>query len=307
MSTFYVPSLRNDIFRSRTPIQRRRYDGQHNIQRATTYNHNFRRPRPHARHPKNHTAKSLFTRQPLPTNLAIIDLSLEDSQQKSYGFTEHRTGKAVYRLLSIVAIAVFLFGVGVGVQGWLLNKQTSDRASAISQHSNDGTDQPDETPPEPNALAAYAVARDLPRYIRIASHDIEARVLHVGLSEDGRVDMLPNIYDTGWYGGSSKPGQAGALLIAGHVSGSTSPGVFGQLGTLGVGDTIEVERGDGARLTYVIKETQSYNANSVDMPKALAAVTPGKQGLNLMAYPSNTNKVSQSSPEGLIVFAERVK
>lgn len=104
----------------------------------------------------------------------------------------------------------------------------------------------------------------------------------LGLLKDGEMATPNNIYDTGWYTASSKPGQAGAMFIYGHVSSWQANGVFYNLKKLKPNDRIIISRGDDARYIYKVVSSTVYPYNHVDMQAVLSPVTAGLPGLNLM-------------------------
>lgn len=146
----------------------------------------------------------------------------------------------------------------------------------------------EETPVAPEKKQEHTVSPLHPRFISIPSLGISnARVLGVGVRANGEVDTPHNIHDTGWYTKSSLPGEDfGAVLIDGHNGGPTKGGVFEHLPKLQVGSTIVIERGDGRKITYVIKENTTISLedmNNGGMDKAAKSFSSGMQGLSLIS------------------------
>lgn len=220
------------------------------------------------------------------------------------------------KALLILAAVLFLFGVGVGIDGLRANKQVVAQVQGIQQtYANDtastGADDPDENttpaaiPAEDDKpdVDAYKVAADLPRALYIPKIDVEARVLHLGTTRDGSVASPSNILDAGWFKESAKPGQSGAMLIDGHVHGPTKPGVFVNLKKLKPGDEIQLERGDGTRFTYRVTSSKTYPADNVDMGAALRSAEAGKPGLNVITCTGEIDKATNHYKDRLVVFA----
>lgn len=224
--------------------------------------------------------------------------------------TRRKKRKLVTKSRSLVALAMVLFltGMGVSLQTLRQNQKTAGEVKALTKQAETGGPQadpnvPSENKPSSNGLASYRVAPDLPRILTIAKLNVKARVVKVGLKADNSIQAPYNIYDAGWYEGSAKPGAPGAMFIDGHVHGPTAPGIFVNLKNLKAGDQVEIERGDGTKITYKVVKSQTYDVSNVDMAAALSPVTPGKPGLNLMTcagkYDRNTKEYSQR----LVVFA----
>jgi sortase (surface protein transpeptidase) len=58
--------------------------------------------------------------------------------------------------------------------------------------------------------------------------------------------------------------------------------VFYGLAGLSRDDKIELERGDGRKLTYVVTSVRDLPLDKVDMTAALQSSEPGKEGLTLI-------------------------
>lgn len=195
------------------------------------------------------------------------------------------------KILMAMAVVLFMTGIATAAIGLRTNKHVQAQVQAVTQQQeNQSTTNtnseavPDEKKPSAASTKSYSVAPDLPRYISISKLGVHARVLQENQKQDGSMNVPGNIYDTGWYSSSSKPGDKtnAAMLIGGHVSGPTKPGVFKQLPKLTAGDKIEVERGDGKVFTYEVVRNQVYDANNVDMVSAMRSVDQSKPGLNLI-------------------------
>lgn len=145
----------------------------------------------------------------------------------------------------------------------------------------------DETPVPKDKIDNYKVPASDPRYLSIPKLDVKkTRVMNVGLTNNGQLDVPKNIDDVAWYRKSARPGEgAGAVLIDGHNGGIRRDGVFAKLGTLQEGDEIKVERGDGEAFTYQVVENESMTleeANKSGMKKMMYSAQSDKEGLNLI-------------------------
>lgn len=219
--------------------------------------------------------------------------------------------------LFALATILFLFGVGVGIDGLRSNRQVIAQVQGLQQKAaateSDDSDAADDAPTDvamdpvpdetnrPN-VNGYRVAADLPRVLYIPGIGVEARVLHLGTTSDGAIATPASIFDTGWYRESAKPGQPGAMLIDGHVHGPIEPGVFADLKKLKPGDEVKIERGDGQIFTYQVVDSKTYPAESVDMGAALRSAQSGRPGLNLITCTGKLDRATNSYKERLVVF-----
>lgn len=199
---------------------------------------------------------------------------------------------------------VLSLGLGATWQTLRINHDTTAQVAALGKHGETAST-PDTTKPSGSAVSQYVVAPDVPRYLTIAKLGVRARVMQVGVDSNNVLGVPTNIYDTAWYTGSAKPGQAGATLIDGHVSSWTTHGVFYGLNKLVAGDQLQLERGDGTVLHYTVVRAQTYPAGQVDMQAAITPVTAGKSGLNLISCTGQVIKGTSQYNQRVIVFAQQ--
>lgn len=212
----------------------------------------------------------------------------------------------------LIAVAVLLVGItGYATYSvWQANNRArtempvaptsgGEQAMAVQE----GTD---EAEPHPSALEQYTVAGDLPRALYINKMNVSARVLPMGINELGAIQAPVNIYDAGWYTGSAKPGEAGAMFVDGHASGATRAGLFAYLDKLVAGDEIEIEKGDGTRLVYRVTQTEIADLEGIDMRRMLAPSEGVTRGLNLMTCIGDWVPEKNTYNQRVMVWAEQV-
>jgi LPXTG-site transpeptidase (sortase) family protein len=162
---------------------------------------------------------------------------------------------------------------------------------------------PSSTKLKARVVASYSVPPTDPKYIAIPSIGLsQVPILKLGLLSNGSISVPDNIYETGWYDGSSRPGQTGAMFIYGHVSSWTANGIFYNLKKLVAGDKITITKGDNTTYTYQVVSTKVYPYNNVDMSQVLSAVNPNQPGLNLMTCTGQVIKGTSEFNERLVVF-----
>ncbi|HEY5442554.1 MAG TPA: class F sortase, partial [Candidatus Saccharimonadales bacterium] len=143
----------------------------------------------------------------------------ESDQPDIQPLRAHHLSKLQVSLVGMAAL-VFITGMAVSLQTLLTNHSATAQVSALAKQADkqSGGSVPSTTKPSVSAFNTYAVAPDLPRYLRIPKLGVNARVLQVGVNSSGALGTPSNVFDTAWYTGSAKPGQPGATLIDGHVS-----------------------------------------------------------------------------------------
>ncbi len=191
-------------------------------------------------------------------------------------------------------------------------KALSDKANSSVNESLGATDSSDVGVPSeekvPEAVVnSYKPPADEPRYIHIPKiKNTKTRVLKMGTGKDDAVQTPRTTWDTGWFDGSSKPGdKVGSALIVGHVSGLTGGGVFYNLYRLTEGDEIIVEMGDGTKYTYRVVSKEEVPADGLNMNNYLVSKDIDKPGLTIMTCAGEYNPVTQTFENRLAVFAVR--
>lgn len=114
--------------------------------------------------------------------------------------------------------------------------------------------------------------------ISIPSIGVNARIVELGLTQEGAVDAPNNVYDVGWYNGSSRFGESGAVFLDGH-----SPGVFSNLAQVGVGNFITITTNSGETYSYTVVAIETTPLSQVNMYRATSTYgQTSDQGLNIM-------------------------
>lgn len=207
-----------------------------------------------------------------------------------------------------MAAVVLTTGITVSIMSLQTNNKAKDQVAALTKQSSEkGTEGTSDVPSEskPRNVGAYQVAPSLPKYIKIPSLGINARVKPLGVNNKNELLAPNSIYDAGWYNASAKPGDSGvngAMLIDGHVHGPTQPGVFNKIKNLREGQIIQVQRGDNKVFSYKVAKVQNYDAKNLDMAVALSSIQPGQPGLNLITCAGKYDRKA-GYPERTIVFA----
>ena len=206
--------------------------------------------------------------------------------------------KIIWGIILLILV-LCLAKIKVWEDHYYAEKEGSTRAIAIT-----ATNAPTSTPEEVNEeevtekdKQVWRVAADRPRFLSIEKLGIDrARIIEVGVNNEGRLQTPASIFDVGWYRTSGKPGLGGVMLLDGHNGGPTKEGVFKHLPELEKGDIITVERGDGKFFRYEVIENEEVPLAEADskMTKMLQAVVPGKEGLSIISCTGVWSQVQQT-------------
>jgi hypothetical protein len=167
------------------------------------------------------------------------------------------------------------------------------------------TARPQPTGPPPTATpepaAAPQASAGLPQRIRIPRLRIDTSVEHVGLTQDGAMDV-PKRYDTvGWYKLGTRPGEIGSAVMAGHLDSKTGPAIFWRLRELRPGDDLFVRSDDGQERRFVVQGTETYRFDDAPLERIFAAADGAL--LNLITCGGTFDRRSENYDQRLVVFA----
>lgn len=198
--------------------------------------------------------------------------------------------KKIFSLILVVCWFCLIGYTGIYIYNNLLQpKKNHQQAPGVSTLAR----QVDETEITEDKKNSYQVPNPLfPRFLSIPSLKISnARIVQLGLIKNtNQLDSPISIHDAGWYVKSALPGSSkGALLMDGHNGGPTKGGIFENLGNLSKGSDIIVERGDGQKITYEVRDNREMSVNEINdennplgMRTMLDSIDPLKEGLNII-------------------------
>jgi LPXTG-site transpeptidase (sortase) family protein len=153
--------------------------------------------------------------------------------------------------------------------------------------------------------AAYAVAFDQPRSIKLDTIDSGGLVQRVGLTKENAMSAPSNVHYAGWYTGSVKPGDTGLSIIDGHVSGKYVDGIFKNLPNLSIGDLFTVEYGDYSTRSFEVVELRTLpEKNSADF--LFTKRSDIKKQLNLITCGGKFNKDTQTYDDRVVIVSKAV-
>lgn len=114
--------------------------------------------------------------------------------------------------------------------------------------------------PAPSGVTASRAAP--PTRIRIPAIGVDAGMVDLDERPDGTIQVPSDWNTPGWYARGPAPGDAGPAVILGHLDSFTGPAIFWRLSSLHPGDTVQIERQDGSRLTFSVRRTATFAVDS---------------------------------------------
>lgn len=97
-----------------------------------------------------------------------------------------------------------------------------------------------------------------PTALEIPVIGVKTRLIRLGLTAAGTLQVPSSTAVAGWYIGSPRPGEPGAAVIAGHIDSSHGPGVFYRLADLRPGNLVYVQRGRGTLAVFKVTAVRTY-------------------------------------------------
>ena len=178
----------------------------------------------------------------------------------------------------------------------LLASRSEPIAPQTTQTSDNVASSPALSPPK-------AVVIGSPLRLLIPKLDVDANILHLGLTAEGNMDVPTDLVNTGWYKYGPRPGSTGSAVIAGHLEGPKEKGVFTNLDTLTRGDRISVNDDAGNAISFTVTKIQSYRQE--ERPAEVFNNTDGSH-LNLITCAGIWNATQQRYSQRLVVFTDKV-
>jgi sortase (surface protein transpeptidase) len=97
-----------------------------------------------------------------------------------------------------------------------------------------------------------------PTSLEIPAIGVHTRLIRLGLTSAGALQVPASFTVAGWYTGSPRPGATGSAVIAGHIDSYRGPGVFFRLRELKPGELIYVQRAHSSLAVFKVTAVQEY-------------------------------------------------
>jgi hypothetical protein len=161
-----------------------------------------------------------------------------------------------FRRPAAIIFAVGLVVIAAGTAGLLLTRHSTPAMRPVA--AGVGA-LPAPTGPivaAPQLAAPHPVAA--PASLTIPLIGVTTKLITLGLTSDGSLQVPGTTSVAGWYTGSPRPGAIGSAIIVGHIDSVGGPGVFFRLSELRKGDQVYVRRADGTLVKFLVTTVQQY-------------------------------------------------
>lgn len=190
---------------------------------------------------------------------------------------------------------IFFLIYGLPVQGFYTKPVASRGVIEIAtkQINNTSLQYPDEV----------KVAN--PIRLKIPKIKVDTALEYVGLTPQGAMGIPKSPSKAAWFNLGPRPGEIGSAVIDGHygVWKNGKKTVFNNLDKLRKGDKVYIIDQKGAVITFVVRESKSYNSKMDATDVFISG--DGKSHLNLITCKGVWNKVTKSYSRRLVVFTDR--
>lgn len=196
--------------------------------------------------------------------------------------------KKTRRLVRVSALSLLL--VAFSMAGYSYHTQVKAQSTEPTSHfkSQRGDSVAPVNPglsavkPTSDEITSHTMPATHPKLLEIADLGLKARIYAVGSTAEGNVAAPKNIYNVGWFEGSSLPGEAGVTFIDGHYGLGVIGGVFKHLAQLKTGQNISLKTGNDTLYNYRISSVQTVAVSAVDMRGVFNPSSKDRKELVLM-------------------------
>lgn len=157
---------------------------------------------------------------------------------------------------------------------------------------------------QPAAAVPAGLPRSAPTALTIPSIGLSTGLVGVGQNGDGSLEV-PAADTVGWYTFSPTPGEIGPAILVGHVDDITGPAIFARLQELAIGDTADIVREDGRKVTFAVTKTAAYEADNFPSQEVYGNIDHA--GIRLITCYGTFNQFTRQYSHNLVVYAKALE
>jgi sortase (surface protein transpeptidase) len=155
----------------------------------------------------------------------------------------------------------------------------------------------------PSPVAGKEVAA--PASLSIPVIGVRTRLIHLGVTASGTLQVPSSTTVAGWFTGSPRPGAVGSSVIAGHIDSYQGPGVFFRLRLLRPGDRVYVRRTDGTLAVFRVYAEHMYLKDRFPTETVYGPAPDAE--LRLITCGGVFDRVAGSYLSNVVVYAVQVR
>lgn len=144
----------------------------------------------------------------------------------------------------------------------------------------------------------------IPIRLKIPAINVDATIESVGITPQGEMAVAKGYSNVAWFNLGARPGTIGSAVVVWHYGWEKGiPTVFNKLHTLSKGDKLSIEDESGTTIVFIVRELRTYGQD--DDTTWVFDSSDGKVHLNLITCQGIWNKIKESYPDRLVVFADK--
>jgi sortase (surface protein transpeptidase) len=202
-------------------------------------------------------------------------------------------------------VAVVVFGLVVlalGAAGLVMLTghpgQAADRATKASVPAPSGS-----AAPAPGSSPAPAAPA--PVSLTIPAIGVHTRLIRLGITAKGTLQVPTVTSVAGWYTGSPRPGEVGSSVIAGHIDSYLGPGIFYRLSDMRRGQRIYVRRANGSLAVFSVTAVQQYPKDRFPTGQVYGPAPDAE--LNLITCGGTFDYATRSYLSNTVVYSTEIR
>ncbi len=207
------------------------------------------------------------------------------------------TVRVIRRPWAAAAAAAGVLVICLGAVGLFWASHTGRPATPLGR--------PQITPIPPGHWAAAPPAQaevvPTPTALVIPVIGVRTKLIRLGVTASGALQVPVTTSVAGWYTGSPRPGGTGSAVIAGHIDSVSGPGVFYRLHELRPGDMVYVQRGSAPMAVFEVTAVRRFLKSKFPTAAVYGAV-PNAQ-LRLITCGGTFDPATGHYLSNIVVFA----
>ncbi len=203
------------------------------------------------------------------------------------------------------AVAVVVFGLVVlalGAAGLVMLTghpgQAADREARASVPAPSGS-----AAPAPGSSPAPAAPA--PVSLTIPAIGVHTKLIRLGITAQGTLQVPTVTSVAGWYTGSPRPGEVGSSVIAGHIDSYLGPGIFYRLSDMRPGQRIYVRRANGSLAVFSVTAVQQYPKDRFPTSEVYGPAPDAE--LNLITCGGTFDYTTRSYLSNTVVYSTEIR
>lgn len=211
-------------------------------------------------------------------------------------------GRRRPRPLAVAVLVCGLLVLALGVAGLVM--LTGHPGAAGSRAAAGSVPAPSE-PAAPAPDPSPAAAAPAPVSLTIPAISVNTRLIRLGITAQGTLQVPTSTAVAGWYTGSPRPGQIGSSVIAGHIDSHLGPGIFYRLSGLRPGERIYVRRANGSLAVFSVTAVRQYPKDRFPTSQVYGPAPDAE--LNLITCGGTFDYATRNYLSNVVVYSTEVR